>query len=299
MLRLARTIAIVGAALSACADPGSVLQDSDRVLDIPTSALGSDSTVRLTLHRPEGVSDAVIVFLHGIGGSEHSWADLGGPDALKAALRGGSPHRPGVLVVAVAGDSLGWPERLDGTVSWERLLAEELPAYLRSEFGEHLTSSRIAYLGTSAGGAKVISMAFRHPDRFGCVAAHSPALHPPDPGQLPDWARAWEGWRPLYGLPIDEARWRDGNAIHLATTVDADSLARLGIYFDVGADDHLGFQRTSAELSSALAGRGIPHEFALRAGGHGSEFTSSNLPNSVAFLARCLRQRIDLESEAF
>ena len=292
-------VVIVALSLFGCADPNGAVEDSYRVLDIPSIALGAESTVRLALHEPAGVPDAVIVFLHGVGGSEHSWAELGGPEALKPAAQTGSPHPPAVLVVAVGGDSLGWPEHLDGSVSWEHLLVDELPAYLRSEYGEHLINSRIAYLGTSAGGSKALSMAFKHPASFACVAAHSPALHPPDPGDLPDWARAWEGWKPLYGLPIDEARWRAGNVIHLATTADAESLADLGIYFDVGADDHLGFQHTAARLTSVLADRGVPHEFALRVGGHGSDFTSSNLPKSITFLIRCLGQRLALEPHAF
>ncbi len=69
----------------------------------------------------------------------------------------------------------------------------------------------------------------------------------------------------------------------------ATRLALLELYIDVGVDDHLGFQQTGAQLSNMLAGRGVPHEFALRRGGHGSAFTNANLPRSVKFLLQCLQ----------
>jgi hypothetical protein len=74
--------------------------------------------------------------------------------------------------------------------------------------------------------------------------------------------------------------------------MDPEALSRLELYFDVGDEDHLGFQMTSTELSATLAGRGIPHTFSLRPGGHGDSFTSANLPRSLSFLVRCLGEQL-------
>ncbi len=287
MPKLSLLLGFAGTTVLGCPQPATNTPRVE-VLELSTHSIASRSSVRITAYLPGGVPDAVIVFLHGVGGSDSTWAELGGPQALSTAMDGLQDPPPRVLVVAVAGDSLGWPEYRDSTVSWEQVLAEELPAFLRSRFGEHLSGQRIAYLGTSAGGEKVITMALRRPEAFRCIAAHSPAIHPPDPSRLPGWARGWEGWEPLYGLPINEELWRSENVIHLAATVSTESLTGLDIYFDVGADDHLGFQTTSAKLSNTLASRGVPHEFALRPGGHGSAFTAEHLPKSLAMLLRCL-----------
>ncbi len=256
--------------------------------DVPTAAIDGYATVRIKIFHAGGVPEVAIVILHGVGGSEVTWADLGGPDVVRRALDTASSG-PNVIVVAVAGDSLGWPERRDGEVSWEQFLVQDLPGFLKAKFGDQMTSEKLAYLGTSAGGKKAIEMAFRNPESFRCIAAHSAALHPANPSELPSWARSWEGWRPLYGLPIDENLWQSQNPLYLAATQDTSRLASLELYFDVGIDDHLGFQRTGAQLSNILAERGIPHEFALRRVGHGSAFTSTNLPESVNFLLRCLQ----------
>ncbi len=272
-----------------CDGPESTTATSEiRDFDVPTAAIAGRPTVRIKIYHPAGVPEAAIVFLHGVGGSDDTWANLDGPEAIRRALGAGSSG-PNAIVVAVEGDSLGWPERRDGKVSWEQFLVQDLPAFLKAKFGDQMTWERLAYLGTSAGGKKAFEMAFRNPESFRCVAAHSAALHPSNPSELPVWARSWEGWRPLYGLPIDENLWQSQNPLHLAATQDTSRLASLELYFDVGVDDHLGFQRTGAQLSNIVAGRGVPHEFALRRGGHGSAFTSANLPRSVKFLLQCLQ----------
>ena len=265
--------------------PSAVAAQDGRPVHVETHAVAGLSSVQVLVFAPARRADAAVVFLHGVGGSDASWENLDGPAVLQSLER---QSGPAVAVVAVAGDSLGWPEHRDGSVSWETFLLEELPAYLRSEFGSQISPSRIAYMGVSAGGVKALAMAFRRPSDLRCIAAHSPAIQPDDPADLPAWAAGWEGWRPLYGLPIELDIWQAYNPIHLASQVPADSLRTLRMYFDVGAEDHLGFQVTSGQLSAALAARGVPHIFAVREGGHGSEFNRANLPRSLRFLIECL-----------
>lgn len=60
---------------------------------------------------------------------------------------------------------------------WERLVAEEFPAHLASEFH----AGPIALLGSSMGGYGALKIAFADPGRFTAVAALSPALLTADP----------------------------------------------------------------------------------------------------------------------
>lgn len=259
-------------------------------LAVPTRSLGSLSEVQVTAWVPAGSPNAMIVFLHGVGGSQDTWADLGGNEALVTALAEPGAKAAGVrpLILAVRGDSTGWPDHRDGSVSWSRFLLEELPPFAMDRFGEAPRDLPVAFLGTSAGGSQALTMALREPGRIRCVAAHSPAVHPADPDHLPDWARDWEGWRPLYGLPIDAGAWRASNPIHLAGAVQPAALQGVGLYFDAGTEDHLGFDQTAADLSTAMEARGIAHEFVLRPGGHGDAYTAANLHHSLGFLLSCL-----------
>lgn len=269
-----------------CATNVGAAQRSERVV-VPTRNLVGHESFVAQVSTPGTSATTLLVFLHGVGGSERSWQQLGGDSVLRALKR---TYTGTVAVVAVRGDSLGWPEMRDGRTSWERVLLEDLDAFVRTRFGWPIDRRRVAFLGVSAGGDKVLAMALRNPNRFGCIATHSAALHPADPSQMPRWAAGWSGWEPLYGSPIDVGLWRAQNPIHLALTTPADSLRRLQIYFDVGADDHLGFNVSNGAFSAALASRRIPHRFAVRPGRHGDSFYRANLQHSLAFLLECLQQ---------
>ena len=163
---------------------------------------------------------------------------------------------------------------------------KDLLAYLDKELGVSPSRNQLGITGVSAGGVKALTVAFHHPERFGSVTAHSAGIQPADPADMPDWARDWEGWEPSYGAPIDVDLWQAQNPIHLAGVSAAETLSELAIYFDVGADDHLGFHRTSGLLSAALAANRVPHEFAVRVGGHGSDYYRSAIPHSLRFHGR-------------
>lgn len=260
--------------------------------DVPTSSIAGLRTVHVAgWTRGTEPPNAVIVFLHGVGGTEETWGQLNGNRRLAAVLDN-VPHlgvRP--IVVAARGDSLGWPNHRDGSVRWRAFLAEELPQFLRVRFGDALTTDRMAYVGTSAGGAAALTMALAQPGRFRCIAAHSPAIHPVVPPRLPAWA-SLHGWEKEYGSPIDTGLWRGANPIALASTQDSAGLAGLRLYFDVGSEDELGIAPAVSALSDTLRGRGIAHEFYLRKGVHGSAFTGPNLVHSLAFLTHCLADEI-------
>lgn len=119
--RLAIVVAVASAALFACAQPaGHPRASVSDSRGVPTSALGSMTSVRVTFHHDGSTPNAAIVFLHGVGGSETTWSELRGSESVAAALRESQGPALNILVVAVAGDSLGWPEHLDGSVSWKR-----------------------------------------------------------------------------------------------------------------------------------------------------------------------------------
>lgn len=121
--RLAIVVALASAALFACAQsvghPRAFVSDSR---EVPTSALGSMTSVRVTFHHDGSTPNAAIVFLHGVGGSETTWSELRGSESVAAPLRESQGPSLNILVVAVAGERFG--ERGDpvaiGTASTTR-----------------------------------------------------------------------------------------------------------------------------------------------------------------------------------
>jgi enterochelin esterase-like enzyme len=114
------------------------------------------------------------------------------------------------------------------------------------------------------GGAGALQLAFNHPDVFGIVGAHSPALHLDD------------GTFALYGSGVDFAR---REPLDLAAT--APGIQTLRIWIDAGEDDPW-FDR-DVLLDRVLTNRGIPHDWRIMAGGHEGSYWQRNVPTYLRF----------------
>ncbi len=132
------------------------------------------------------------------------------------------------------------------------------------------------------GGFGALHLAFRHPQLFSSVSAHSAALidkipafvasAPPSPR-----TRIFGG---VFGSPFDSAFWQQNSPITLARTA---TLAGLKIYFDCGDQDDYGFEAGATALDKILTSRHIPHEFHLYPGRHDYTYFSAHIPASLQF----------------
>src|SRR5208283_2952402 len=146
-----------------------------------------------------------------------------------------------------------------------------------------------AISGISMGGYGALHLAFRHPQLFSAVSAHSAALieklpvflggAAPQSGQ-PNRARIFGG---VFGSPPDPAYWNGESPITLARTAN---LAGLKIYFDCGDQDDYGFDAGVAALDKVLTARHMAHEFHLYSGRHDASYFAAHLPASLEFHSR-------------
>jgi S-formylglutathione hydrolase FrmB len=90
--------------------------------------------------------------------------------------------------------------------------------------------------------------------------------------------------------------WKASNPLTLAETATLEPA--VGIYFDCGESDSYGFDEYCRLLDEVLTKRGIPHEFAIRPGGHGWAFVRSAAPHSLAFLDKHLKASKKPEDKA-
>ena len=136
------------------------------------------------------------------------------------------------------------------------------------------------------GGYGALHLAFRHPQLFSSVSAHSAALI----DKLPTFLAAAAPDSPrsrllghVFGNPPDASFWEQNSPIAIART---GNLANLKIYFDCGDEDDFGFDSGAKILDKVLSSRRIPHEFQIYPGRHDAIYFAAHLPASLAFHSR-------------
>jgi S-formylglutathione hydrolase FrmB len=242
----------------------------------------------------------VVYFLHGLFNDHTSWTiDRHGdiPRLLDERMSGGRLAEM-VLVFPDGGRSF-YTNFHDGSMSYETLVVDELPAYIESNYRVKSGRASRAIVGTSMGGYGALKIAMRFPDRYRAVAVHSPIVFPvKNPLDVPPEARSGRLYQYLsgifvtvYGDPFDQAYFDENNPLVLAKSAH---FADLDIYFDYGTADRydasVGLSRGLRMLDEALTSRGIAHTFVEHLDEpHGWELVYTHIDESMEFLAARLQ----------
>ncbi|BCY12231.1 alpha/beta hydrolase-fold protein [Actinoplanes sp. L3-i22] len=159
---------------------------------------------------------------------------------------------------------------------WERLVAEEFPAHLATEFN----TGAIALVGSSMGGYGALRIAFADPARFTAVAAVSPALLTAEP-------------RPRNTLSVlaqFAAEMRPEDTIVHRLRANADQIRSSGLPILLRCGDHDVFNmHDGAELlHRELWDLDIAHDYHLvRGADHLGPEATASLRAAFAFLRTC------------
>lgn len=227
----------------------------------------------------------VLYFLHGLWGTSRKWEERGTPATLDALIAKGKV--PPMIVVCPDGKNSMYMDALEIDAPWGEFLASELVETIDGKFRTRRERDQRAITGDSMGGYGAINTAFKHPDVFSAVSAHEAMLYPADPEKLPDRIKQFAPqWKPVYGWPIDAKHWKEWNPLEQAATLPVETLKQLAIYFDCGNQDRFGFNATNEQLHQLLEERKVPHEWFLRDGGHGRDYFSEYVGESLQFHGR-------------
>jgi len=228
-----------------------------------------------------------VIWLHGMNGDASRFQRNGA--ALLDRLRGEGAIPEMVFVAVTAGRrSVYFNGERSG--DYEDLIVYDLPAALEKEFRVSTSRSQWAIMGISIGGFGAMRFAFKHPGKFGTVAAHSSAVFPADPSKLSQrYLRQAQsmGLTETLGDPIDRDVWDREIPTAMLTRLTPADLKGLRIYFDAGTNDRYGFAGPNTKLHELLQQRGIEHTYRLiEGGGHswGSGFTQQALQTSLLFV---------------
>jgi S-formylglutathione hydrolase FrmB len=223
----------------------------------------------------------ILYLLHGLGDNEQFLIHSGGMNLVEDMWE---QHELGeLLIVTPAAGASFYINSHDGKRRYEDFFLQEFIPGVEKRYRTQAGRGSRGIGGISMGGYGALHIAFRHPQLFAAVGAHSAALIEKLPNISAQNSQQMSQLRVLgdaFGTPFDAAFWNQNDPLTIARTAN---LAGLKIYFDCGTEDDYGFDAGAAVLDKLLASRHIPHEFHLYPGGHNWSYFAEHLPALLEF----------------
>ena len=223
----------------------------------------------------------ILYLLHGLGDNDQMLIHSGGLNLIDDLWE---QHQLGefLIVTPSAGASFYINSR-DGRHRYEDFFLREFMPNIEKRYRAQPGRKSRGIAGISMGGYGALHIAFRHPQLFAAVGAHSAALIeklPEITAQNSSHLSTLRVLRDAFGSPFDPAFWKQNDPLTIARTAN---LAGLKIYFDCGSEDDYGFDAGAQALDKLLTSRHIPHEFHLYPGGHDWSYFAAHLPALLQF----------------
>lgn len=228
---------------------------------------------------------SILYFLHGLGDNEQFFVHSGAWNLAEDTRERG--ELKDFLIATPDGYASFYINSRDGKQRYEDFLLEEFFPFIENRYRVAAGRGHRAIAGISMGGYGALHLAFRHPQLFVSVSAHSAALIERLPaflGPQPNSPRS-QVLGAVFGSPPDPAFWERNSPLTLARTAN---LGGLKIYFDCGDQDDFGFEAGASALDKILTSRHIAHEFHIYPGRHDAIYFAEHLPASLAFASRTL-----------
>jgi S-formylglutathione hydrolase FrmB len=176
--------------------------------------------------------------------------------------------------------------------NYEDFFVKEFMPQIERKYHAGGSRSHRAIAGISMGGFGALRTAFKYPQMFSAVAAHSAALIE----KMPRGAENTPVGMILgsvFGSPFDPSYWESQSPFAFARTANLNGLK---IYFDCGDQDSYGFDAGARSLDALLTKRKIAHEFHIYPGGHDWPYFAAHLPASLQFVSKALATKSSVAS---
>jgi S-formylglutathione hydrolase len=283
------------ALFAALAAPASAAPAPD---DLQTGQIATrlvPGPARFTVLLPPGYAASgkpfpLILFLHG-GDGDNGFLKRSQPQFEAAWARGDLP--PAVVVTPDADRSLYMDYR-DGSQKWDTFIVSELIPYIRAHYNVSPERSQTVVMGVSMGGLGSLTLAFRHPEVFGGLAALEAGIEPGlsfhDLKRRNHIQRDDKFFTDRFGDPPDDQWFKDYNPANLAIANRRRILdSHLKIYIDVGDNDMFYLDEGVEFLHRVLWDHEIPHQYWLV---HGADHLGRSLPPRLVAGFQFLRDNV-------
>jgi S-formylglutathione hydrolase FrmB len=233
----------------------------------------------------------VLYYLHGLGDDEQSFSRSGGWTLIEDLREHGKIGD--FLIVAPAGGNSFYINSADGKVRYSDFFVREFVPYIEKKYRVVPGREGRAITGISMGGYGALRFAFAYPELFSAVSAQSAALMMISPEELSAASEShmpvMNALGPVFGNPVDVARWRANDPFVLARKNHA-ALKNMAIYFNCGQSDDYGFEVGAAALDKQLTKEGIVHQYRPYPGGHSINYFLSHLEEVMEFHSRVFQK---------
>ncbi len=277
-------LAMLAVVLASCSGNEEEASSSVSTVDVDPSAstvqqvsfrsAALDREMNLNVYVPSdydpGQRYPVLYLIHGYGGDEKAWVDLGIDKAADRLIADGR-ITPLLIVMPEMNNSYGINSSQG---KYEDFLAKDVVDYVDAHYSTIVDRSGRSIGGLSMGGFISLHTAFLHPDLFSKVGGHSPAIF------VDDWSTTGgEHGIKAFLYPTDEAR-RERDPLLLAETVD---LSALEVYLDCGDQDYYKFYDGSEKLYRLLQSKGVSVQYHHKPGEHDGAYWTSMAEDYLLF----------------
>ncbi|HEX2946882.1 MAG TPA: alpha/beta hydrolase-fold protein [Clostridia bacterium] len=254
---------------------------------LKSQTLQKDMAVNVYL--PKGYSKQnkypVLYMLHGYGGTEESWLNMGIDKTADSLIEKGK-IKPLIIVAPLIDNSYGInsaqgaaktlggeDRRSNGNEGmYEDYICKELVSWTDKKYSTVNSREGRFIGGLSMGGYVALHLGFKHNDIYSRIGGHSPALFL---DEFPsDIVKNW--------LYPDQSTRKERDPILIAEEKD---LSNVEVYLDCGDKDGYKFYEGCEKLSGVLKGKGIKEQYHMYPGGHESSYWSSHLEEYLVFYA--------------
>jgi S-formylglutathione hydrolase FrmB len=226
----------------------------------------------------------ILYFFHGLGDNEQMFLHAGGFNLVEDLWENGQLNEF-LIATPNAGTSF-YINSYDAKLRYEDFLVQEFLPGIEGRYRSRPGRANRAVSGVSMGGYGALHLAFRHPELFSAVSAHSPAVIEKLPAYTAPVGGGSMRVRILggtFGSPPDPVFWNRNSPLTLARTAN---LVGLKIYFDCGDHDDFSFETGAEALDKILTSRRIAHEAHIYPGRHDWPYFAEHLPASLQFHSR-------------
>jgi enterochelin esterase family protein len=217
-----------------------------------------------------------LYLLHGMGGSDRQWQDMGVAAAADRLIAAGKIAP--LIIVMPEGERAYWVDHASGGQKWGRYTAVDVVSEVEANFRSIPRRQSRAIGGLSMGAHGALQLALNYPGEFAAVGAHSLVL------------RRFGNAPAFFGTATDFAK-RDPTQLVQARGREGCSFA---IWIDIGEADP--WAPVARQFDGELTELGIRHQWHLWAGDHSPAYWSAHLEDYLRFYDASLKRDIPRSS---